>query len=466
MARLLKDMKWLMSQKIYVIALAITAVCGYGFEIVTPIIGIDDTAMELYFEEGLAVAMGRWTIFLLNKIFHVAEFAPFMLELIGVVFLCVAATIFALLFYRILGEKAGVLACAVFSCIFVSNPILSDTFVYYIHNGVGLGYILTALALVLYVDVMEETDRKCILYYVYSMLLAWIAVGCYESFLILYIMGMITLLFLKGLSGKDKLTFGYVLKYLSLGALLTIGVVVLRTVIIEILSNGLGLKELLDSLPGVNRRSLLEIMNVIKYEGGFGELLKMLVKRYWVVYSVNAIVYLPIWSYMFATFVLGIYAVVAAFRRKASMFPVLFVGMVFTPFLLTLFEGRVHYYRSCQYMPFITATGVFLLYYALAKCDKFRMLRYAAAGFAVILTFNQASRLNENFYVDYLKYEHLRKLYQRWLGRLSVAMEVIPRWSLQEITAHRNPFGSIMPLAMVLRNFSILQGLPIWWMSI
>lgn len=35
--------------------MALTAVCGYGFVITHPTIGIDDTAMELYLHEGYMV---------------------------------------------------------------------------------------------------------------------------------------------------------------------------------------------------------------------------------------------------------------------------------------------------------------------------------------------------------------------------------------------------------------------------
>lgn len=440
MNQLIKDLKWLLSQKIYIIALAFTAACSYGFAIVTPIIGIDDTAVELYLADGLEVAMGRWTVYLLNKIFHMAEFSPFMMELVGVILLCTGATLFALLLRRLLGEKIGVVACTIFSCIFVSNPIISEVYIYYYHDGVDLGYILTALALFLFVDGMEAVGRKKLLPFMGSTLLAWVAVGCYESFVILYIIGIIMVLFLRGIAGTDRLTFGYVIKYLSIGALLTMGTVVLRTVMVEALTAMLGLQELLDGFSQVDKRSLLEIFDVAGQQEGIFEFLKMLIKRYWVVYCVNAIVYLPIWSYMFATLVLGIYAVVSAVRRKAVMFPILFAGMMFAPFLLTLIEGQVHFYRSCQYMPFFTATGVLLLYYAVSKCKRLFQLRHGVAGFALILTFNQAALLNESFYVDYLKYEDAKNTLVR------VAWEI------------ENNYGSDIPVVFT-GNYSTPQSI-------
>ena len=126
MKQLWSELRWFWKQKIYVISVLITAVCGYGFAIVQPIIGIDDTAVELYLQDGLEPVMGRWVVFLLNRVFHVSEFSPFMLEFVGVIMLCIAATLFCVLFQRILGERIGILGYTMFSCIFISNPIISE----------------------------------------------------------------------------------------------------------------------------------------------------------------------------------------------------------------------------------------------------------------------------------------------------------------------------------------------------
>lgn len=405
MRKILEETKWLLNQKLYVIALAITAACGYGYAIVTPIIGIDDTAVELYFRDGLAVAVGRWTVYLLNKFLYIVEFSPFMMELVGVILLCIGATLFAILMRRILGERMSVVACTIFACIFVSNPIISDVYIYYYHNGVDLAYILVALALMLYMDGIEALGKKKILPFVGSMLLAWAAVGCYESFLILYVLGIIMVLFLRGITGQDKLTIIYTIKYLSIGALLTLGVVILRTVMVELLTVIFGLQDLVPGMKMIRTRGLTDIFNVTQQNEDTIGNLKMLIKRYWLVYSVNAIAYLPIASYMFSAVVLGVSSVISAIRKKSFMAPVLWVGMMLTPFLLTIVEGQVTLYRSCQYMPFFTATGIVLLYCAAAKYNKGPVLRYLAAAFSIILVFNHASVLNENFYVDYLKYE-------------------------------------------------------------
>ena len=82
MKKLWEEFQYFFQQKIYVIILCLTAICGYGFEMTHPSIGIDDTAVSLYLEDGLEVVMGRWFIYLINKIFHLSDFSPFMMELI------------------------------------------------------------------------------------------------------------------------------------------------------------------------------------------------------------------------------------------------------------------------------------------------------------------------------------------------------------------------------------------------
>lgn len=406
MKRLIEDVRWLLHQRLYVIALAITAVCGYGYEIVTPMIGIDDTAVKLYIGDGLEVVMGRWTVYLLNKVFFMAEYAPFMMEFVGVLLLCMGATLFVVLLRRILGERVGVVAATIFACVYVSNPIISELYIYYYHNGVDFGYLLLALALWLFLDGMEARGREKFLPFVGSMLLAWVASGCYESLLILYILGIILVIFLRGLTGEDELTLTHVVGNLAIGAALSVGIIVLRTLMIEALTIIFGLQDVLGDMA---QRNLLEIFDVLLREDG-ADYIKMLIKRYWVVYFVNGFVYLPTAGYVLSVIVMGGYAIVNSIRRKNIWLPLLWAGMLITPFLLTLMEGQVSYYRSCQFMPFFTATGILLLYLPVAKYERIPAVRWGIVLGAAILVYNQAAALNENFYVDSLKYEDTKEV--------------------------------------------------------
>ncbi len=408
MTRLWKDIKWFLDKKIYWIALVITAVCGYGFSIVHPSIGIDDTAVALYLEDGLEVTMGRWTIYWLNKLFHVSDFAPFMTELVGVLFLMLAATILNVVLRRLVGEKSGVLASTVFACAFISNPIISEVFVYYWHDGVGLGYVLTALALLCFQEAIEDKGQGRYLAFVKSLLFIWAAVGCYESFLILFILGIIVILFLWGMADAKRLRVQSVVGFLAAGALICAGCVLLRSAMVTATVQIFRLEDVMTDLKQ-EQRSLGEMASLF-VEGGWDNFL-MLVKRFWMVYHLNALVYLPVTVYELACVVLGVASVILAVRKKNIWYPILFAGMLIAPFLLTVAEARVSYYRSCQYLPFFAAVGVWLLLLAILQTGRNgKLANVVACLIALVIVWNQTESLNRSFYTDYRKYETTKEM--------------------------------------------------------
>lgn len=404
MKKLLQEMNYFWNQKLYVITLVVTALCGYGFFITHPSIGIDDTAVSLYLEEGLEVEMGRWVMYLLNKVFHFAEFAPFMTELVGVLFLMAGATLFCVLFKRILGERMGLLPGILFSCVMVSNPLISSVLIFYFHNGTGLAYCMTALALICYNDLLDKKGKDKWLAFLYSTLFVWVAAGCYESFVVLYVLGVLVVVFLRGMVQKDKLTFRVVVSNLAFGAAAVVGTLILRAIILALMIAVFKINAP-DTVLGL--RSVSE-MSALFGENGFQEL-KMLLKRFWVVYHVNALVYLPITGYEIACWVTGVYALVNLVKKKNIWYPVLFVGMLLVPVLLAVIEAKVTFYRSCQYLPFFTAFGVLLFYFAFEKMKFYKYYKGLIAILGMVLIYNQTTELNYSFYTDYRQYELARE---------------------------------------------------------
>lgn len=411
MRNLCDELKWFLRHKGFAAALILTGVFAYGFEITHPSVGIDDTAVSLYLSDGLEVVMGRWTLFLINKVFHLSEFTPFMLELVGVLLLMTAAVLFCVLLRRLFGDGVGIWGYAVFACVFLSNPIISEVYVYYYHDGVDLGYVLIALALLAFMDGMEKSGTKekwnkgkRALRFGASMLLTWAAVGCYESLLILYILGILTVLFLRGMTGKDELKSKHVLIYLAIGAGLSAGSVCLRSVMIALVTKVFGLEGVLGAMK---QRSMLEMLVLFRDREGIENLI-MLLKRFWVVYHVNAAVYLPVTVYEIAIVTFGVFSVCLAIKKKNLWYPVLFAGMYITPVLLTVAEARTTAYRSCQYLPFYAASGIFLLYRLISGSGRRRAGKAAALIMAAVLVWNQAYTMNLYFYVDWQKYENTK----------------------------------------------------------
>ena len=86
------------------------------------------------------------------------------------------------------------------------------------------------------------------------------------------------------------------------------------------------------------------------------------------------------------------------------------MGMMIKPYLLTIVEGRVTLYRSCQYMPFFTGIGFLLLYLFFSERRALPWLRPAYLVLAGIIIYNQAAALNQAFYVDYNKYLNTKEV--------------------------------------------------------
>ena len=83
MRQLKEDISFFLHQKMFVVILALTAVGSYGFAVTHESIGIDDTMVDVYLNDGIEVLMGRWTIYLINKLFYLGEFMPHITEIGG-----------------------------------------------------------------------------------------------------------------------------------------------------------------------------------------------------------------------------------------------------------------------------------------------------------------------------------------------------------------------------------------------
>ena len=134
MKKLYQEVSDIFKQKIYMISVILTAVLSYGFAICHPIIGIDDSAIGRYYTEGVGAVLGRWGLYLINKICPMVDYTPFITDFIGVVLLMIGSAIWCVVFGRAIGKKLSTLATTVFSCVMISSPIMSEVFIYYLEE--------------------------------------------------------------------------------------------------------------------------------------------------------------------------------------------------------------------------------------------------------------------------------------------------------------------------------------------
>ncbi len=413
--RLKEDIQRFLQNKVFLILLLLTAVGCYGFKVMHLTIGIDDTPYAYYFSDGLAVVVGRWVMYLLNRFLNIGDFAPFLTDFAGVLLLIVAAVLWSVVFYRIFRDSIPVWGYLVFACLFLSNPLISEVYTYFLHNGIATGYVCSAIAILGFQELLERQRMKD---RVGPFLLAavgcWVAVGCYESFAVVFLVAAVLVLIARRICGKkDK----PVRSVLFAGAVL-VAVIVLRSLMVNLLIQVFSLQHLQED--GV-RRSLTEMLGWIgdpKLRAEF----TMALKRLFVMYGVFAYHYLPIWMYVVACMIFGLYSLWCCLRRKDLWIPVYMVGAFVASWILILVEGKVTLYRACQFLPLFSAFAFLLLIYAGRKLwekptqdmtvwkKRVRTLAVGACmAIAFVAVWNQTADMNKWFYVDYKKYEDAKK---------------------------------------------------------
>ena len=395
----------LCKNKIYLLSLSLTAVFAYGFMVTHHTVGIDDTSYAYYFQEGLSAIVGRWVLYLLNKNFFIGEFTPLATDLAGVLILMAAVTVWASLFRCVLREKIPEWGYLFFAAIFLSCPLISEVYTYYLHNGISIGYLCVGISLCLLREWWE--NPKLFQLSVGAVCLLWIALGCYESFMIVWLLGVFLLLLTECYIGERRRMF-LPLVMVLFAALCA---VVLRSLMLIAVK---GMFDLGYMEGEAVQRSVTEMAAWI-FEPGARAEFAMILKRIYVMYGVFAFYYLPIKIFLLASLIMLVYGIVGSIRRKNAWILILTVGSFLVSFLLAVVEGKTTLYRSAQFLPVICGYGVLLLCMCLQKLRQSRLIRERdkagklCAGVVifglVIVLWNQCADMNRWFYVDYTKYE-------------------------------------------------------------
>lgn len=418
-----KDFREFYRDKRYVMLLALVAVCAYGFMVTHSTVGIDDTPYDYYFEEGLVAIVGRWVMFLLNKVVHVADYAPFLTDFVGVLILMVAVTVWAVLFKSVWKDSVADYGYLFFAAIFLSCPLISEVYTYYLHNGIAIGYLCCGISLccfregLLRLDAQEGNKRfpgwQAGKAFIGAAIGMWIAMGCYESFMIVWLQGVCLLLLSERFAGVRRRVF----HSLCIAAVIAVLGMVMRSLMINLVTAVFGLEYLKDDAV---QRSIGELAGWIFEPGAMSEL-AMLLKRMFVMYGVFAYAYYPIKIFLWAAVIIGVFGIWRAITRKDIWTVLLAVGGLAVPLLLVVIEGKATYYRSAQFLPLVCGYGALLVIYAVNNLKRTKVMTVARGvcvfGLCCVL-WNQCVDMNRWFYVDYMKYESAKELAGRIYSEL------------------------------------------------
>lgn len=422
----------LCGNRLYMGILLLTAVCAYGYKVTNVTIGIDDTPSLYYFEEGLIAIVGRWVLFLLNKVISLAEFAPFVTDFAAVLFLIAAAIVWSALFYSVFGEKIPMTGYAYFAAVFVSCPLISEVFTYFLHNGIAIGYLSCAVSLCCMREwqlsirkqrkgsgLWEKPDCRTVTKLAAAAVFLWIAMGCYESFMILWLAGLLLLLLSErirlGTERTARTGERGVFGTLAGGALAALAAVLLRSLMIVVLTKTFHLEYLQGEAV---QRSVTEMLGWMVQTGAFGELI-MILKRTFVLYGVFAYAYLPIRIFVLSAVVITVVTLVRVIRGRDLWALILLPTAYLAAFSLLFIEGKATLYRSAQFLPVFCGYGVLLFVYAVWKVTAWwerktqksqnsricRGVRGIAILVLAVIVWNQCMDMTKWFYIDKQKYD-------------------------------------------------------------
>ncbi len=419
---LMEDWKAVWGNKLYRWMLGLTAVCSYGFFVTHQTVGIDDTPYAYYFEEGLNVIVGRWLLFLCNKVFRISDFSPFLTDLAGVLIFMGGVTVWCALLHSICKDRIPMWGYTFFSCIFLSSPLIAEVYPYYLHNGISVGYLCTGVSLCFFRKLTEQkgTWKEAAATGVGTSLFLAAALGCYESFMIVWLLGVFLVLLTKHyMEIRTK-----VIASLAKGALAAVAAMILRSVIIALLISMFGLGHMRGEAVA---RSVSQMAGWLFQPGAWAEM-AMAIKRVYVMYGVFALAYLPVRIFVIAVGVVLLCGLYDTIRRKNVCILLLTFGGLLTPFLLVAVEGKATLYRAAQFLPVVCGYGAFLASYAVVRLgqgksggifsekeaggrgralwDKFtKVLRRGLIFALCVALWNQCFDMNQWFYVDWMKYQ-------------------------------------------------------------
>lgn len=409
MSDLKKDIKYFWSRRAFAAGIPLMLLLSYGTLLLNPAIGIDDTSFKLYYVDGVSPAMGRWCLYLINKIFPL-DYNPFFVEAVGLCFFGLSITLWCIVFYRLFGDGLSHWAYLLFGGVMLSNPIISEVVVWYLQDGIYLGYGVTALAVLAGLEAFAKKEapyKKRLPGMLLGGLFLAVSLGFYESFMFVFLMAMLMafmIIRIRDAGNYERRPSRWLVNLVTI----CVFAMVLRTLFISLVKMLFGLEEQTKVLATRDFGDILR--GFFSWFDGSRSLSEftLVLKDFFVKYYLNAVVYLPIMLLVLGVLLLAAWAVLWTVRRRDGWILGAALGILLLPWVLPVLEGNATYYRSSQYVPLLTAFGVLIAAWELRKV-RAGWVRGAAFAAAFVLLYRQGYEMNKWLYLDALKYQDTKR---------------------------------------------------------
>lgn len=395
----------IISKKRFIVFVTLTAMLAYGFSVMNPTISTDELHADYYIGSGQTMlGAGRFTMPLTGFLMNFSRntyFNSLPIDLISIVLFIWAAVTFCVLFQRICGNAFTLNTAVFFTCFLISYPLIIEIWEYpSAHLNVCFGYLAIAFALLLIHHALHA--QKAYGSFLWSAVLMMFVCAGYETMIVVYICGVFAVLFLQVIFGTEteKTLKGILLQGLCYAGILLVGLVLKILVHRMILTIG-------NVTPTDNgERSIAWFTRSPK-----DTLLTTLAGNYHRL-LLNSIIYFPITELAGACIILLIIGIYCCRKYNKTIFLPL-AGMYLSLILLSLIQGSIPIYRTCQVFGFFAAFVASLIVMILERL-RFSKRKFCALLLCGWLCFHQA------LYVNYF----LTLNHQRSESEITVVKEI------------------------------------------
>ena len=403
----LEEIKGFLKNKVFIFCLVALAVIAYGYAAVNKSISVDDLEYDRYVGSGnMMLAAGRFGITFWTFLQGGTE-NFFSMDLLAVCIMIFTAINLCILFKRVSCGNIGTTALIAFSCMFMVNPIVNEIWEYTGSNvHIGGSFLFTALSLLLIYDHIHNGSwRKPWRLIPAAIMMMFVCAG-YESVVGAYIFLVFAILALQVVYGSEKdKKFSEILRQGLIYAGILAAGLVLRLIVHRVILAVMGLEPTINGATEIVWGTL-PVTTVIK------DLITGWVR----IYLFRSIIYLPLTLMVLSAITLVIIGIFAC-KKHGAILILPGLGMFFSLIALSLVQGTVTPYRSCQvFIPFC-AFAVMLVVNCLPKNKKW--LRTVALVGCACLFLHQATFINY-----FLEKNHIRSQQEAvTIHRIGMALE-------------------------------------------
>ncbi|RKI88673.1 hypothetical protein D7V94_19040 [Parablautia intestinalis] len=380
---------WLKKQQALLFCTIFILLMVYGIKVYNYNISIDTDIMMYYPKGNLKtyIASGRFAVTFTKLLLSTEIVNPFLLNFLAISILGLS-TIVWIYILNLLSQTDYVLSNCLFSCIFLTHPLMAEQFEFTL-QGMEVAISILLMAISIYnIFIFIKVHRKKFLLIGYFLMI-W-CFGTYQSFFVLYIMGcVISLIFFLD-SNEDKKNIYWIRKIF-----LEIGIFLLGGSSYFIISNLF--KNMFDC-----KNTYIEGM----FKWKTNTIITCTINIF---HSIKAVVFGEGTFYNKLYFILAFLILILFLykcKKKSNnkmIYFVFFISLLLSPFLMSIVIGGSEPKRAQFYLPFMLAISYYYLSVRLIEIKK--QFYFILCLMCLIVGFKQGVITARLFYTNYLRFE-------------------------------------------------------------